>query len=376
MSERKQPPNPGRRRFLGDFLANLGREAGLLAKEARKAAREVDAALEESDPAKPESPPDEILTSPDMDEASLDAQTDDSGSSQAVLEAQIAHLREVTAQAQSLDAETQALLYQVLEQLAELCAEVVTLQPIKNEVAPADTVAEETVNEPEDERSVPERRRQRALDLIWKLITALLGGKELVNAVRESIVSDDVMPWVKEQLYLIFAGAEAAGVIERSPLPTPPPSPLPGPTAESPHPPTPPTHETETPTPLGRSATGEGRSTSRRRGRVLVPEMVTVPAGHFWMGSDKRVDREARDNETPQHRLYLPAYAIGKYPVTNDEYAAFLDATGHGTPLEWAERRAKGDHPVVGVSWNDALAYCRWLSAETGRTYRLPSEAE
>jgi formylglycine-generating enzyme required for sulfatase activity len=88
-------------------------------------------------------------------------------------------------------------------------------------------------------------------------------------------------------------------------------------------------------------------------------------------------------HETPAHALALPAYRIGKYPVTNREYAAFLkDDTRRDAPdrkAGWALRqpsKALLDHPVTGVSWDDARAYVAWLSTRTGRHYRLPSEAE
>jgi formylglycine-generating enzyme required for sulfatase activity len=70
---------------------------------------------------------------------------------------------------------------------------------------------------------------------------------------------------------------------------------------------------------------------------------------------------------------------MGKYPVTNEEYAAFVAATGHSAPGNWKSSQPtaeKLDHPVVSVSWDDAVAYCRWLSEATGRSFRLPSEAE
>jgi len=193
----------------------------------------------------------------------------------------------------------------------------------------------------------------------------------LFDALYETFVAEELVPWAKAQWQSIFAQAEAAGVIEQSPLS----SPLPSPTGESPSPVETPTPKPETPTPPRRPSTGSGQDT-RRTGRIPVPEMVTVPAGHFWMGSDKRIDKDARDDELPQHRLYLPGYRIGKYSVTNEEYAAFLAATGHRDPYNWNERQSKLDHPVTGVAWLDATAYCRWLSEARGRAYRLPSEAE
>ncbi len=114
------------------------------------------------------------------------------------------------------------------------------------------------------------------------------------------------------------------------------------------------------------------------------PEMVLIPAGEFLMGSDPEKDKNAKENELPQHTLYLPDYALAKTPVTNTQYAEFLKATGHRPPahwkiLFWRKRwppRGRQDFPVVNVAWYDALAYCRWLSEITGKPYHLPSEPE
>jgi formylglycine-generating enzyme required for sulfatase activity len=109
------------------------------------------------------------------------------------------------------------------------------------------------------------------------------------------------------------------------------------------------------------------------------PEMILIPAGEFLMGSDPRKDRDAYDCEEPQHTLYLPDYYIAKTPVTNAQYAAFLQSVGQKLPKYWREAtlpKGKEEHPVVNVSWRDAINYCRWLSKITGRPYRLPSEAE
>ena len=110
------------------------------------------------------------------------------------------------------------------------------------------------------------------------------------------------------------------------------------------------------------------------------PEMVLIPAGEFLMGSDPSVDKNARGNEQPQHTLYLPDYYLAKTPVTNAQYAAFVEATTyHRQPGGWEHGKppsGKEDHPVVWVSWHYAVAYCNWLAEVTGRPYRLPSEAE
>jgi formylglycine-generating enzyme required for sulfatase activity len=68
------------------------------------------------------------------------------------------------------------------------------------------------------------------------------------------------------------------------------------------------------------------------------PEMILIPAGGFLMGSDLQQDKNARDNEQPQHTLYLPDYYLAKTPVTNAQYRAFMLATGHEVPDGWTNR--------------------------------------
>ena len=121
------------------------------------------------------------------------------------------------------------------------------------------------------------------------------------------------------------------------------------------------------------------------RGQPFEPEMILIPAGEFLMGSDPSIDKYTRDHEyaqdreQPQHTLYLSDYYLAKTPVTNAQYAAFVQATGHRQPKHWKDGKPPGrkeDHPVVNVSWYDAMAYCNWLSEVTSKPYHLPSEAE
>jgi sulfatase modifying factor 1 len=101
-------------------------------------------------------------------------------------------------------------------------------------------------------------------------------------------------------------------------------------------------------------------------------DLVEIPSGWFEMGWD-----EGQRSERPRHRVWTPAYAIGRAPVTNLEYASFLASTGTAPPPWWDDPRFKHpDQPVVGVNWPEAVAYCQWLSEETRFTYRLPTEAE
>ena len=110
------------------------------------------------------------------------------------------------------------------------------------------------------------------------------------------------------------------------------------------------------------------------RDAPFAPELVVIPAGQFMMGSPER--EEGRyDNEGPQHRVTIgQRFAIGRYPVTFDEYDRFCEAKGQKKPEDpgWG----RGRRPAINVSWDDAQAYIAWLSQETNRAYRLPSEAE
>jgi len=105
----------------------------------------------------------------------------------------------------------------------------------------------------------------------------------------------------------------------------------------------------------------------------IEPQMVRIPAGEFLMGSEEYED------EKPPHKVTLDEYYIGKYPVTNREYQAFVKETRCKPPQHWEGENyppEKAEHPVTHVSWRDAMAYCQWLSEKTKKQYRLPSEAE
>jgi formylglycine-generating enzyme required for sulfatase activity len=86
---------------------------------------------------------------------------------------------------------------------------------------------------------------------------------------------------------------------------------------------------------------------------------VEVPAGQFWMGSDKKLDKETFDDEFPRHSLALPAYYIARYPVTVAQFRRFVEETHTGFD-RWQWNPVL-NHPVVGVAWYEALQYCRWL---------------
>jgi sulfatase modifying factor 1 len=132
------------------------------------------------------------------------------------------------------------------------------------------------------------------------------------------------------------------------------------------------------------------------------PELVVVPAGTFTMGSApgeggrEQVYPGSRGHSQPQIVVNIGSFALGRYEVTRGEFAAFVAETGHemrtdcNIPAvgEWGIRGgwehgwrnpgfAQTDrHPAVCIRWTDAKAYADWLSRKTGKTYRLPSEAE
>ena len=102
---------------------------------------------------------------------------------------------------------------------------------------------------------------------------------------------------------------------------------------------------------------------------VTVPgielELVNIPGGNFMMGSP---EGEGYEDETPRHQVTVQPFCMGKYPITQEQYEKVMGKN----PSHF-----KGDgRPVDSVSWNDAVEFCRKLSEQTGRRYRLPTEAE
>jgi len=121
--------------------------------------------------------------------------------------------------------------------------------------------------------------------------------------------------------------------------------------------------------------------------------MVYIPAGEFSMGSE-----EGLSNEKPVHKVFLDDYWIGKFPVTVGQFRKFVEETGYVTDAEkgkgswqfwegeWVVRldgnwkntyfQQGDDHPVVSVSWNDAMAYSHWFSKKIGLDFKLPTAAQ
>ncbi len=96
---------------------------------------------------------------------------------------------------------------------------------------------------------------------------------------------------------------------------------------------------------------------------MIEPEVVVVPAGDALLGDPPRTE-------------HVNVFAIARRPVRVGEYAMFVEETHHAPPREWERKRRATDHALDGVSWADAVAYCRWLTVGTGRIYRLPDERE
>jgi formylglycine-generating enzyme required for sulfatase activity len=102
------------------------------------------------------------------------------------------------------------------------------------------------------------------------------------------------------------------------------------------------------------------------------PEMVSIPRGEFRMGD---IQGSGDAGEQPVHLVRIPRpFAMGRYEVTFDEYDVFARLTGGALPAD--QGRGRGRRPVINVSWKDAVAYAEWLSKQTGKRYRLPTEAE
>jgi len=121
---------------------------------------------------------------------------------------------------------------------------------------------------------------------------------------------------------------------------------------------------------------------------ALEHELIYVASGEFLMGSD---DPALKESCQPQHRVAVGPLCIARFPVTNADYQRFIDDNPDYpvpfSPMRFAQRynwdrrsrtypRGREEHPVVLVTWADAVAYCRWLSEVSGYRCRLPTEAE
>lgn len=105
---------------------------------------------------------------------------------------------------------------------------------------------------------------------------------------------------------------------------------------------------------------------------IHLPKWISLPGGEFFMGYDR-----GRDDERPVHLVSVDPFDMGIYTITNREYLSFLNQTNELFPPSIQDPIfSHPNQPVVSVSWENAMSYCRWLSALTERIYRLPTEAE
>jgi sulfatase modifying factor 1 len=113
-------------------------------------------------------------------------------------------------------------------------------------------------------------------------------------------------------------------------------------------------------------------SRSRSKDSEYLQALVRIPAGWFLMGCDT-----GQDNEKPVHRVWVDEFLLAAHQLTNTEYEQFLRDAAYPPPPFWSDPAFNHPkQPVVGVSWHEAVRYCDWLSARTGRKFRLPTEAE
>jgi formylglycine-generating enzyme required for sulfatase activity len=111
----------------------------------------------------------------------------------------------------------------------------------------------------------------------------------------------------------------------------------------------------------------QARCQTEDLGNGVMLEMVYVPGGTFMMGSPE-TEKQRSNAESPQHKVTVPTFFMGKYPVTQAQWQAVMGNN---------PSRFKGENrPVENVSWHDAVKFCQQLSEKTGQEYRLPSEAE
>ncbi|MES9873318.1 MAG: SUMF1/EgtB/PvdO family nonheme iron enzyme [Candidatus Sedimenticola sp. 6PFRAG7] len=190
-----------------------------------------------------------------------------------------------------------------------------------------------------------------------ELVSGLFADKTGVEAQRPAPVAPAVPTPAVE------APREVAQAPAREPVKKPPPAPVRAPVA-APKPEPAVVRKPARPamgTKLRDALNGGGRG----------PEMLYIRGGQFTMGSDRS---QLEAEERPAHDVAMSDFAIARHEVSFDDYKRFTQATGHSLPddLGWGQ----GSRPVINVSWEDAVAYTEWLSRQTGKKYRLPTEAE
>ena len=156
------------------------------------------------------------------------------------------------------------------------------------------------------------------------------------------------------------------------------------------------------PVPVTPTATAQGGNRTFTVNGVIF-EMVSVKGGTFTMGCTSEQGGDCRNNESPAHSVTLSDYYMGKFEVTVALFRAFVNETGYRTDADkggwsyiwtgssWEKKSgvnwrcdvngkvrgsSEDNHPVIHVSWNDAVEFCNWLKRKTGSSFRLPTEAE
>jgi formylglycine-generating enzyme required for sulfatase activity/serine/threonine protein phosphatase PrpC len=197
--------------------------------------------------------------------------------------------------------------------------------------------------------------------LIWVVVLAALGGGGFY-AWQQGLLSD-AMDKGSELVDSTTKSIEAELEADPTPEPVAAPEPEPAPEPDSVVEPEP------EPEPVETARAEVFRD--KLKGGGYGPTMITVPAGTFLMGASSSV---VGPDEVPRHQVTISAFVVGVYEVTFDEYYRFARATGRKKPKDngWDRKT----HPVIDVAWDDALAYTRWLSKQTGKSYRLLSESE
>ncbi len=142
-------------------------------------------------------------------------------------------------------------------------------------------------------------------------------------------------------------------------------------------PPTPTPRPSPTPVPTNAAAPAANGANAAAATPTTLPQpeedMIEIPAGSFILGSNK-----TEPNESPEQQMDVAAFKIDHFEVTNDDFTMFVNATGYKTEAEKSNAKktwrtyveGHGNHPVIKVSWNDAIAFCQWLGK------RLPTEFE
>ena len=213
-------------------------------------------------------------------------------------------------------------------------------------------------------------------ELIKELRSPNLTAEEVFNRARIGVSrasNNEQVPWVASSLLEEFyfgSSRPVATAPAATPSPAPTPAPAPPPAAR-PAPPAAPAPQASSTAPATVVEPGRGdfKAGDMFRDCSDCAELVVIPAGSFDMGS-------TTEYENPVHRVTIAKpFAIGRYEVTFNEWDKCVEDGGckyRPDDREWG----RGDRPVINVSWLDAKAFVTWLSQKTGKTYRLPTEAE